>query len=143
MPEAPIVTRLEREACLRLLASVPVGRVAVSVRALPAIRTVRFTLTPGHVVFRVSPDSTLRRAATGVVAFQADDYDAAARHGWCVQVVGRSEEVPERHQTEEMAGLSLESWAPPGRGDHLFRVPIGSVTGEWVEWPTPPGATNI
>jgi uncharacterized protein len=109
----------------------------VTVGALPAIRTVRFALTPAHLVFRVAPGSTLRRAVAGIVAFQADNYDATAGQGWCVQVVGHSEEVTEQRLIEELEGLPLESWAPAGASDHVFRMGLGSVTGEWVEWPTP------
>lgn len=127
--------RLGRTECLSLLASVPVGRVAVNVGALPAIRTVRFALTAAHVVFRVANGSTLARAAAGVVAFQADHYDRADRHGWCVQVVGRSEEVTEPADVDVVTALALEPWGTCGAGDRFFRLPLAKVSGERVRWP--------
>ena len=135
MADTPTVTRLDRPQCLALLGSVPVGRVAVNVGALPAIRTVRFALTGAHVVFRVAKGSTLSRAAAGVVAFQADHYDGVDRHGWCVQVVGRSEEVTDPVEVDDLTGLALEAWGLGGAGDSFFRLPLAKVSGERVRWP--------
>ena len=39
------------EECLRLLATVPVGRVGVTIDALPAVLPVNFVMTGGAVVF--------------------------------------------------------------------------------------------
>jgi len=85
----------ERE-CWELLASVSVGRVALSVRALPAILPVQYYLDGrmlavclGH---RELPASSLDDT---VVAFAADAIDPATRSGWSVQVQGRSALAPE------------------------------------------------
>jgi hypothetical protein len=80
----------ERE-CWELLASVSVGRVALSTRALPAIFPVQYYVEGrmlaaclGH---RELPSSALDGT---VVAFAADAVDPATRSGWSVQVQGRS-----------------------------------------------------
>lgn len=80
----------ERE-CWELLASVPIGRMALSVQALPAILPVQYYLDGrtlavclGH---RDLPESSLDGA---VVAFAADAIDPVTRSGWSVQVQGRS-----------------------------------------------------
>ncbi len=87
VPDAPIP---ERE-CWELLATVSVGRVALSVRALPAILPVQYYLDGrslavclGH---RELPERSLQDA---VVAFAADAVDPVTRSGWSVQVQGRS-----------------------------------------------------
>jgi len=87
VPEGPIS---ERE-CWELLAGVSVGRVALSVQALPAILPVQYYLA-GRVLavclgHRELPESSLDGA---VVAFAADSIDPATRTGWSVQVQGRS-----------------------------------------------------
>lgn len=87
VPDAPIP---EWE-CWQLLASVSVGRVALPVKALPAILPVQYYLAGralavclGH---RELPQSSLDGA---MVAFNADAIDPVTRSGWSVQVQGRS-----------------------------------------------------
>ena len=144
MAETPVVIPLARQECLDRLSTAPVGRVVINVGALPAIRTVRFALSPGYVVFRVAPRSALSRAAAGILAFGADHFDPDAGEGWCVQVVGRSEEVTEPAILGELGRLPLGAWTPPGAADHVFRLAMDSVSGQWVSWAAPEsgGATN-
>ena len=80
----------ERE-CWRLLAMVSVGRLALSVRALPVIVPVQYYLDDrrlavclGHLEL---PERSLDET---IIAFAADSIDPAARSGWSVQVQGRS-----------------------------------------------------
>jgi uncharacterized protein len=44
--------QLSRDECLRLMASVPVGRVVFTQRALPAVELVNFTIDNGDIVIR-------------------------------------------------------------------------------------------
>jgi Pyridoxamine 5'-phosphate oxidase len=80
----------ERE-CWRLLAMVSVGRLALSVRALPVIVPVQYYLDGrrlaaclGHLEL---PERSLDET---IIAFAADSIDPVARSGWSVQVLGRS-----------------------------------------------------
>jgi nitroimidazol reductase NimA-like FMN-containing flavoprotein (pyridoxamine 5'-phosphate oxidase superfamily) len=83
---------LGRERCLELLASVPVGRVVFSMRALPAIRPVNHLVDGNTVVIRSNLGGSLASAATQsgavVVAYEADTFDLDARTGWTVVVTG-------------------------------------------------------
>ncbi len=68
-----------------------VGRLALSVRALPVIMPVQYCLT-GHRIavclgHREIPERSLNDA---VIAFAADAIDATTRSGWSVQIQGRS-----------------------------------------------------
>ena len=68
-----------------------IGRLALSVRALPVIMPVQYCLT-GHRLavclgHRGIPERSLNNA---VIAFTADSIDAATRSGWSVQIQGRS-----------------------------------------------------
>jgi hypothetical protein len=80
----------ERE-CWELLATVSVGRVALSVRALPVIVPVQYYLDGRRLAVclghRQLPERSLDEAIT---AFAADSIDPVTRSGWLVQVQGRS-----------------------------------------------------
>ena len=120
---------LEREECLALLASVPIGQVVYSHQALPEILPVNFRLDRGGVVIRVASASTLARVADGtVLAFHADRIDEATRSGWSVTVVGRVREVLDESEQTRIAALPLESWIGNGR-DHFLRIGAERVTG--------------
>jgi hypothetical protein len=49
--ERPSIVKLDPVACRTLLAQVSVGRVALSIAALPVIRTVPYALAYDHIVF--------------------------------------------------------------------------------------------
>src|SRR5262245_19418076 len=89
MTQGPMIVKLAPSECLALLEQAKVGRIALSVRALPVIQPVRFVLTAGQVVFRASPGSELSSAASNaVVAFQADHTDEDSATGWHVMAHG-------------------------------------------------------
>lgn len=77
----------DRETCLALLATVPIGRLVHTHRALPAITPVTFVLDGEDVAIR--PAGPLAEAVGGaVVAFEADHLDPVTGAGWAVTVVG-------------------------------------------------------
>ena len=121
---------LDRQECLQLLAKVPVGRVVYTRHALPAVLPVNFSLdTDASVVLATSAGSDLVRAIDGVVvAFEADDFTAATRSGWCVVVTGRATVVTEPDEHERLAQSGPRSWMP--LGEALFvRIESEMVTG--------------
>lgn len=123
---------LSREECLALLPTVPVGRLVFSERALPAVVPVNFALDHGRVVIRTGEGSSLAAALRGeVVGFQVDAFDATARNGWSVLVVGRAAEVRDPTELARLADLPLEPWAG-GRREHVLVVPLELVTGRRV-----------
>ena len=81
-----------REQAMRRLASVPVGRIGFTSRALPAIRPVTHLIDNGHVIIRSDDGSAIVNAASSergaVVAYEADDIDVSSGSGWSVLVVG-------------------------------------------------------
>ncbi|GAA3545460.1 MULTISPECIES: pyridoxamine 5'-phosphate oxidase family protein [Streptomyces] len=105
---------LGRQECLRLLAEVPVGRVVYTRHALPAVLPINFSLdTDASVLLRTSPDSDLVRAIDGVVvAFEADEFDAATRSGWSVVVTGRATVVTDPAEHERLLQTGPTSWMP-------------------------------
>jgi Pyridoxamine 5'-phosphate oxidase len=77
--------------CWRLLAMVSVGRLALSVRALPVIVPVQYYLDGRRLAVCLGHHELPERSLDEtVIAFAADSIDPAARSGWWVQVQGRS-----------------------------------------------------
>ncbi|MFE1248352.1 pyridoxamine 5'-phosphate oxidase family protein [Streptomyces sp. NPDC058735] len=127
---------LERQECLRLLAKAPVGRVVYTRYALPAVLPVNFALdTDGSVVLRTSPDSDLVAGVDGVVvAFEADEFDTAARSGWSVVVTGRATVVTDPAERERLSQAGTVSWTPP-REAVFVRIESTMITGRELRAP--------
>lgn len=122
---------LSEEECLRLLPTRPVGRVAVSIAALPAVFPVNFCVVDGDVYFRTSAGTKLDAAArNAVVAFQVDDFDTFAHTGWSVLVVGQAEVVPPE-EVERLEPLRVRPWAR-GERAHVVRVSGDLVSGRRI-----------
>jgi nitroimidazol reductase NimA-like FMN-containing flavoprotein (pyridoxamine 5'-phosphate oxidase superfamily) len=91
--EEPGWTRLGQSECLELLARTDQGRVAISIGALPAIVSVRYTVEDDQIVFAVSDGDVWRATDDHIIAFQADGVDAC-HHCWSVCLVGRARHGP-------------------------------------------------
>ena len=81
---------IPEEECWQLLASTSVGRVALSIGALPAILPVQYRLDGCTLAVCLGHRELPERALNTVVAFAADAIDPHTRSGWSVQVQGRS-----------------------------------------------------
>jgi nitroimidazol reductase NimA-like FMN-containing flavoprotein (pyridoxamine 5'-phosphate oxidase superfamily) len=131
------LTVLDQAECQRRLSDRAVGRVAVSVGALPAIFPVNYAVLDGDVVFRTGPGSKLDAAVAGaVVAFEIDHVDAMSHAGWSVLVVGVARKVTDPATLARAARLPLSSWADGDREDAFVRIESGRVTGRQVGVPT-------
>lgn len=121
---------LGRQECLRLLANVPVGRIVHTRQALPAVLPVNFGLDDdGSVLLRTSAASELVRAIDGtVVAFEADEVDAATHSGWSVVVTGKATVVTDPAEQERLARTGPCSWVPSPE-EVFVRIEPELVTG--------------
>jgi|SoiMethySBSTD1v2_1073268.scaffolds.fasta_scaffold1576201_2 nitroimidazol reductase NimA-like FMN-containing flavoprotein (pyridoxamine 5'-phosphate oxidase superfamily) len=121
---------LTDEECLRYLATPGLGRLAVSVRALPAILPVRFVLDGGEILFRVRAGSVLASGTEHtVVAFEADgaDHSEGVPHAWSVVATGLA-----RHVSDDSRGHdALRRWSVDG-SDVLVALCPTVVTGRRV-----------
>jgi hypothetical protein len=89
------------EQCWELLKTVSIGRLALCVRALPAILPVQYYLDGDGIAACLGFfDVPHQAVANTVVAFAADHFDEAARTGWSVQAQGT---VRPEHQAAEAA----------------------------------------
>ncbi|GAA0318327.1 pyridoxamine 5'-phosphate oxidase family protein [Actinoallomurus spadix] len=123
---------LDREECLALMASVPVGRVVFTDRALPAIQPVNFVLHGDDVIIATSAGSKLAAATAGtIVAFEADAFDAGDEAGWSVTVVGQARAVRDSGELRRLSLLPLDPWIP-GRHDHFIRIRSDVISGRRI-----------
>jgi nitroimidazol reductase NimA-like FMN-containing flavoprotein (pyridoxamine 5'-phosphate oxidase superfamily) len=118
--EAGEFTWLDRAESLRLLASVPVGRLIFTVNALPTVRLMNFALVDGLIVMRTADDSTVaRKVRDTVVAFEADELDNATCSGWSVTVIGRAALVADPETAARYRAVPLVPWAAGPRDTFL------------------------
>jgi len=89
------MVELSRDEALNLLGTVQLGRVAFTDQALPAIRPVNHLVDKGDIIVRTHGGSALlgRALASEVVAYEADEIDAATRTGWSVVVTGTATRI--------------------------------------------------
>ena len=113
---------LSRDECLTLMASVPVGRIIYTRRALPAVELVNFALDHGDIVIRTDRSGKLAAATRGaVVAFEVDQVDPVGQAGWSVTAIGPSTEVTDPGELARLRTIGLKSWAL-GERDHFIRI---------------------
>jgi hypothetical protein len=107
--------------CWELLALATVGRMALSVRALPTIVPVRYTLDGASVTVALG-GLGLQEASIhdSVVAFAVDHIDEDASAGWIVELQGRV----------RLAGAPSPPAGPaPVRAGQVIRLTPGTLTG--------------
>lgn len=133
---------LDRLECLRLLAKVPVGRVVYTRQALPAVLPVNFSLDEdASVLLYTSAGSDLVQAIDGaVVAFEADEFDAATQSGWSVVVTGRAGVVTDPAEHERFSQAGPRSWMPV-RDGVFVHIESELVTGREIRPNTPTAPT--
>lgn len=123
------LSSLSREECLDLLRRHRLGRVSVSIGALPAILPVNYVVRDDEIVFRTAPGTKLSAALMdSVVGFEIDSGDADGSAGWSVLVVGHAIEVRDHETLEQLRAMPLRSWAPGDR-DNFVRIPLTHVSG--------------
>ncbi|MFE3513847.1 pyridoxamine 5'-phosphate oxidase family protein [Streptomyces sp. NPDC059166] len=103
-PEASAAT--EKLHAMELLGSVPFGRLALSMRALPFLAVARHLVIEGGVVLRIHRGLGFHSSCDGsVVAYGADNFGSPEPDGtadlWSVQFTGPAEIVrPDRRQRD-------------------------------------------
>jgi nitroimidazol reductase NimA-like FMN-containing flavoprotein (pyridoxamine 5'-phosphate oxidase superfamily) len=122
---------LSRDECLRLMAQVPIGRVAVVVGSIPVVVPVNFALYGDDIVFRTGTGTKLLAAlGRSIVSFEADAVDKVNRSGWSVLVTGKATEITRPDELEAVDALGLESWVE--HRHHWVRIHCEIVTGRRV-----------
>ena len=101
---------LDRTECVRLLETRSLGRIAISVDALPTILPVNYAMVgDDQVVIRTRRGTRLSTATrNAVVAFEVDEFDDTSGDGWSVLVRGVAREV--QPDTAPPPGTTVWPW---------------------------------
>lgn len=124
---------MDRDECLRLLATDVVGRLAVVSGGSPAIFPVNYVLDDETIVFRTDEGTKLRAAERAPACFEVDDIDREHRAGWSVVATGRLEEVTRYDSStlDRIHRLPVDPWAGGDKG-HWMRLIPNRITGRRV-----------
>ena len=124
---------LPLEDCLRLLGSVPVGRIGFHADGEIEVLPVNHVVDGHSVAFRTAAGSKLSAIeGQSHVVFEADDYDAGRRAGWSVVVNGHAQVVYEDAEIEALDRLGLDSWADQADRPLWIRIRPESVSGRLI-----------
>jgi nitroimidazol reductase NimA-like FMN-containing flavoprotein (pyridoxamine 5'-phosphate oxidase superfamily) len=122
------VRELDRQECLRLLATARVGRIVHTHHALPAVLPVPFCLDADSAVIARTDSQLVCAIDRVVVAFQADEVDPAAHSGWSVVVIGRATVVTDPAEHARLRRTGPRSWRA-SHHDIYFHIESELVTG--------------
>ncbi|MEU7815676.1 pyridoxamine 5'-phosphate oxidase family protein [Pseudonocardia sp. NPDC049154] len=121
-----------RADCLRLLATVNLGRVVHTERAMPAAHPVTFLLQDEEVIFRTGSLTKATAASRGAVfAFQVDHVDFTSRTRWSVLGVGQAYLVAAAARLAELDGRLPPPWAPDYDG-YTIAIALTQLSGRCV-----------
>jgi nitroimidazol reductase NimA-like FMN-containing flavoprotein (pyridoxamine 5'-phosphate oxidase superfamily) len=123
---------LGTEDCWELLASRPVGRVAVATDNRPEIYPVNHVVDDRSIVFRTEAGTKLAALdGNPSVCFEVDDLDLGARTGWSVVVHGRARTLGTPAEIARVRALALEYWAV-GDKPNFVQITATSVSGRRI-----------
>ena len=120
---------LSRGECLELLGHAHIGRVALSVGALPVILPVNFAMMAGDVVVRSGPGTKMDAALDHtVVAFEVDAFSALDHTGRSVLVQGLASEIVHPAELSRASQLPLRPWTGDGMSRYI-RIRTQQISG--------------
>ena len=121
---------LPYDECLRLLGTVPVGRVSFFADGEIVVLPVNHVMDGHDPVFRTARGSKLSAAeGQDVVAFEADAYDERTGSGWSVLVNGRAHAIYEEPEIQRLSRLGLQPWVGAAKHAFWIRIRAASITG--------------
>jgi hypothetical protein len=127
------VEMLDREECLRLLATQEIGRLAFVIAGHPDVLPVNYSLDRDEIVIRTDAGRKLEGLSRSPVAFEVDEIDRASHAGWSVVVHGLAQEVTpydRQEVVERLTSLPLHPWV--GEKVHTVRIVPRTVSGRRI-----------
>lgn len=119
---------IDEQECWVLLATVPVGRLAVADgERAPLVVPVNFVIDGDTIVFLTGAGTKYDAASARPVSFQADSFDVMYHNGWSVLVRGLAHEISDA----EASLLHVEPWAEGDRTIWMRIVPA-EITGRRI-----------
>lgn len=126
-----VIRPLTREQAMRLLRSVPMGRIAFTYRAMPAIRPVNHMVDDaGRIIIRSHEGAAIVRTSGvthgTVVSYEADQIDTDVRAGWTVVATGLAQIVDDPVRAAAYR-QKLHPWVT-GQMDYIISIEPAIVT---------------
>jgi nitroimidazol reductase NimA-like FMN-containing flavoprotein (pyridoxamine 5'-phosphate oxidase superfamily) len=118
---------LSEEACLELLQSQGIGRLAMVVDDRIDIFPVNYVMDGRSILFGTNEGHKILGFSAGEVAFEVDSIEEEAHAGWSVVLHGTPELVTDRVEPGEDA---VHPWT--GHKEFLVRIRPRSITGRQV-----------
>jgi nitroimidazol reductase NimA-like FMN-containing flavoprotein (pyridoxamine 5'-phosphate oxidase superfamily) len=132
MPRLEILDEVE---CRQLLTREPVGRLALTAKALPVVLPINFVLVDETIVFATDEGLKLDAARQGTVAcIEVDGLEKLRHGGWSVLATGRLREITNPERLAEAKLLPLSPWAL-ARPQHYVELPIELLSGRRINRP--------
>ncbi|HZU71407.1 MAG TPA: pyridoxamine 5'-phosphate oxidase family protein [Acidimicrobiales bacterium] len=127
---------LSEDECLRLLGGAALGRVAVTIGALPAVFPVNYSVAEGTILFKTAEGTKLTAALrNAVVAFEVDWADRQYHEGWSVLAIGTAGEIGEQDRPR-FEKVAPRPWAR-GERNRLIGIRIEFVSGRRIRHDLP------
>jgi len=136
---------LDVNECWTLLATQPVGRVAVIVNQYPVVMPVNFAVIDQSVIFRSAPGDKLNRIHGTKVSFEVDHIDPVHHTGWSVLIKGIAHGLnvgADHDLAERSLAAGAAPWTP-GERKYIVRIVPDEVTGRRVRPAEFPPSSDI
>ncbi len=119
---------LSQAECQALLAGASIGRVSLTVDALPVVLPVAYQYLGGDVILSTDDGPTRRVGGRGAVIALGVDSAERAEPFWALVVIGHGTEITDPAELAEYQSLGLA--APNGNGQsHYLRIRPDILTG--------------
>jgi nitroimidazol reductase NimA-like FMN-containing flavoprotein (pyridoxamine 5'-phosphate oxidase superfamily) len=123
---------LDHSESLRLLATARLGRIGISINALPMVLPVNFCCDGRQILVRTGAGAKLDAATSdAVVAFEVDEVTPESRSGWSVVVRGVARELTDPDEVAAARRLPLERWIS-GTDDRIVAISLDLVSGRRI-----------
>jgi len=102
---------LDRDECRELLGTRVIGRIGVTVNALPVVLPVNYQLYDGQLIIQTERETRLADATHNtVVAFEVDNVDGDGSGGWSVAITGIANEITDPDVIDQLRHLPFSRW---------------------------------
>jgi nitroimidazol reductase NimA-like FMN-containing flavoprotein (pyridoxamine 5'-phosphate oxidase superfamily) len=126
---------LDRDECRQLLGTQLLGRIGVTVDALPVVLPVNFQLFDGEIVIQTERDTRLAEATdNAVVAFEVDNAEPGGTGSWSVTLTGIATEITDPELISQLRLLPFTRWVRSD-GDRYVGISLDLMSGRRVAAP--------
>lgn len=129
-----VIHAIDEHACIELLKCAGVGRIGITLNALPIILPVNYIYLEldGYIAFRTDPGTKLDAAFRhSVVAFEVDEVNRDNEEGWSVLAIGPAEIMDDPIIERKAIDRGLHPWSG-GMKTHMVVITPTIITGRKI-----------